>query len=82
MSPDNGHLLEELGRITYVAWKKQQEEERDEEDKGSTYGSPIKHDTHVIRPGWTLDINRQDSSERREWAIQRLRGRKVMWQSR
>jgi len=48
------------------------------EDKGSTYRSPTKHDTHVIGPGWTLDINRQDSSKRREWAIQRLRRRKVM----
>jgi len=40
--------------------------ERDEEDKGSTYRTPIKHDTHVIGPGWTLDINWQDSSKRRE----------------
>ena len=51
---------------------------RDKEDKGSTYRSPLKHDTHVIGPGWTIDINWQDSSKRREWAIQRLRGRKVM----
>ena len=28
MAPDNGHLLEELGWITCVAWKKQQEEEK------------------------------------------------------
>jgi len=51
---------------------------RDTEDKGSTYRSPIKHDTYVIGPGLTLDINWQDSSKRREWAIQRLRERKVM----
>jgi len=64
--------------------KKHQKEER-KEDKGSThrsqgskYRSQIKHDTHVIGPSWTLDINWQDSSKRREWAIQRLRGRKVM----
>ena len=24
-----------------------------------------KHDTHIIGPGWTLDINWQDSSKRR-----------------
>jgi len=40
------------------------------EDKGSTYRSPIKHDTYVIGPGWTLDINWQDSSKRREWGNQ------------
>jgi len=28
MAPDNGHLLEELGWITCIAWKKQQEEEK------------------------------------------------------
>jgi len=27
VAPDNGHLLEELGWITCVAWKKQQKEE-------------------------------------------------------
>ena len=67
MAPDKGHLREELGWITCVAWKKQQEEDkrwRDKEDKNSTYLSPIKHDTHVIGPGWTLDINWQDSSKR------------------
>jgi len=57
--------------------KKQQKEER-KRRQGSMYRSPIKHDTHVIGPGWTHDINWQDSSKRREWAIQRLRGRKVM----
>jgi len=38
------------------ATKRQKEEKkrRDKEDKGSTYQSPIKHDTHVIGPGWTL----------------------------
>ena len=67
ITPDNGHLLEEPGWITCVAWKKQREEEKrwkDTEDKGSTYWSPIKHDTHVIGPSWTLDINWQDSSKR------------------
>jgi len=34
-------------------------------DKGSKYRSLMKHDTHVIGPGWTLDINWQDSSKRR-----------------
>jgi len=57
--------------------KKQQKEER-KRRQGSTYWRQIKHDTHVIWLGWTLDINWQDSSKRREWAIQRLRGRKVM----
>jgi len=28
MAPDNRYLLEELGWITCVAWKKQQEEEK------------------------------------------------------
>jgi len=28
MAPDKGHLLEELGWITCVAWKKQQKEEK------------------------------------------------------
>jgi len=77
MVPDNGHVLEKLGWITCVTWKKQQKEER-KEDKGSTYRSPIKHDTHVIGPGWTFGIDWQDSLKRREWTIQRLRGRKVM----
>jgi len=47
---------------------------RDKEDKGSTYRRQIKHDTHVIRPGWTLDINWQDRESgqfEREWAIER-----------
>jgi len=39
-------------------------EEKGTEDKSSTYRSPIKHDTHVIGPGWTFDINWQDSSKR------------------
>jgi len=73
MAPTKGHLLEELGWITYVAWKKSnKKKKRGIEDKGSTYRSQVKHDTHVIGPGWTLDINWQDSSKRREWAIQRL----------
>jgi len=29
MAPDNRHLLEELGWITCVAWKKQQKEEKE-----------------------------------------------------
>ena len=32
--------------------------------QGSMYKSQIKHDTHIIRPGWTLDINWQDSSKK------------------
>jgi len=28
MAPDKGHLLEELGWMTCVAWKKQQKEEK------------------------------------------------------
>jgi len=32
------------------------------------YQGQIKHDTHGIGPGWTLDINCQDSSKRSEWA--------------
>jgi len=47
---------------------------RDKEDKGSMYRRQIKHDTHVIRPGWTLDINWQDRESgqfEREWAIER-----------
>jgi len=62
MVPDKGHLLEELGWMTCVAWKKKKR--RDKEDKGSTYPSPMKHDMHIIGPGWTLDINWQDSSKR------------------
>jgi len=29
---------------------------RDKEGKGSTYRGQMKHDTHVIGSGWTLDI--------------------------
>jgi len=69
MAPDKGHL-EELGWITCVAWRKQRREENRQDSmhrsQGSTYRSPIKHDTHVIGPGWTLGINWQDSSKRRE----------------
>jgi len=57
----------------------QQKEEERKEDKGSThcsqastYRSQIKHDTHVIGLGWTLDMNWQDCSKKREWAIQTL----------
>jgi len=57
---------------------KEMKRKREKEGKGSMYRSSIKHDAHVIGPGWTLDINWQDSSKRRDWAIQRLRGRKVM----
>ena len=49
---DNVHCMEKATR-----W-------RDAEDKGSTYRSLIKHDMHVMGPGWTLDINWQDSSKR------------------
>ena len=60
MAPDKGHL-EELGWITCVAWRKQRREENRQDSmhrsQGSTYRSPIKHDTHVIGPGWTLGIN-------------------------
>jgi len=59
MGPDNGHLLEALGRITCIAWKKQQKEEI-KKKKGSTYQGQTKHDTHVIGPGWNLDISWQD----------------------
>jgi len=47
----------------------------DKQDKDSTYRSPMKHDTLLI------SIGKIDSSKRRERAIQRLRGRKVMYQS-
>jgi len=64
--------------------KKQQKEVERTEDKGSThrsqgstYRSQIKHDTYVIGPGWTFDINWQDSTKRREWAVQILWGSKV-----
>ena len=79
--PKNPHLggsnREELGWITCVAWKSNKKK-GEKVDKGSTYQRQIKHDMHVIGPGWTLNINWQDSSKRREWAIQRLRGRYVM----
>jgi len=79
--PKNSHLSvsnrEKLGWIMWVTWKSNGEKKRKEE-KGSTYQGHIKHGAHVIGPGWTLDINWKDSSKRREWAIQRLRGRKVM----
>ena len=38
----------------------------------------VEHVTLVIGPVWTLDINWQDSSKRREWVLQRFRGKKVM----
>jgi len=77
---------EELGWITCVAWKNNKKK-REKEDKGSmhrsqgsTYRSQIKHGTHVIGPGWwSLHVNLQDSSKRREWPIQRLWGRKMMY---
>jgi len=52
--------------------KKQQKEEERKRRQGSTYLRQIKHNTHIIGPGWTLDSNWQDSSKRKEWAIQRL----------
>ena len=48
MAPDNGHLLEELGWITCVAWKKQQKRREEMKKTKAQRTGQVKHDTRVV----------------------------------
>ena len=77
MAPDKGHLLEELGWITYVAWKKQQEEEkRWKRYRRQRLNVPKPNQTYMTRTssdlaGLLISIGK---IVWRELAIQRLQG--------
>jgi len=69
MAPDKGHLLEELGWIACVAWKKQQDEVIHETKVQRTEAQSSMTPTSSDLAGLLISIGK---IVRREWTIQRL----------
>jgi len=54
IAPDKGHLLEELGWITCVAWKKQQKGEKKREEKDKAQRTAVKAQRTEAQSSMTL----------------------------